>query len=94
MQGMVSADSVVAPLVASLSDVFAALARVAIDLGPTLVHAANDLPKGSQLLLFCLSVKMLQQFAPQLAQLGSLRFIRDAYELTMKHFPWAKDIRL
>ena len=71
---------------------FAALARVAIDLGPTLVRAATDLPKGSQLLLFCLSVKMLQQFAPQLAQLGPLRFIRDAYELTMKHFPWAKDI--
>lgn len=98
VEGIIRADTVATPLVGSLSNLLSQAAQVTLDEAPWAVDLAHNTlklsEKGMHNPLLILALGLIARHYSNLSKMPPFRFMNDAYNLALKHFPWAKDTLL
>jgi hypothetical protein len=85
--GVVRAESMFAPLISSLSNVFAGAAEIILSLAPKLSLPTTGPSYG----LVIIALSLLDK-GGHLAKLSPFKFVSAAHNHAVKHHPWLKDI--
>lgn len=87
--GLIGSEAIIVPLIASLSNIFAGASEIVLTFAPTFQDGVSR--KGAAFLALLIAFGLLKSHSGRLAQFPPLAFIKDAYEHTIRHFPWLKD---
>ena len=84
---LVSSETIIAPLVGSLSNIFAGVSEAAL----IIVSKAPAIPQGPAYALLMLSLSILDK-GGRLASLPPFSFVKNAHTYITKHYPYLKDV--
>jgi hypothetical protein len=92
ISGIVSSESVAAPLVASLSNILSALSGLVIESAPALGLVIEKMGAGPRYALIVVALAAMDQCGAQLTKIPALAFVRKAHEYVTTNFPYLKDV--
>lgn len=94
INGLISSDTIAAPLIGSLSNYFAIISTYVLENAPNISHIGAAATVGGSMMLLTYSIDTLKKFCPILCQYHPLKFILDVLTWFTSRYSQTKDVLL